>query len=438
MKLVVDNPMQVPTKSANKARGASPFLIAKSTGEGGAKNSAVRDFQRFLEARVSARAESIDMNGSESKELQEQPPVDWVERSHPDAMSFGNLFDDLERKYERDLNEEVPFELQNSEGILAQEAKIIDARMLFASQRHGQQYSGLSTEMTPDSNSPSAGMTLPANAGMHAGAAAHSAAKGTTEDEKSSGAGYQRWHVGQGPGTETVTPREFVRIEKQQPAANFPTENAESHDNPMASKTGAGQGKSAETNSSPEVSAMRAEGLSTLATTPSPMHQLVERVTKMLPDQNMEIRHLADGLKTIRFALRPESLGDVSVILRVRDSRVDLAIRPQRGETAQYLENARDDLLQSLKLTGVELGIVEISAVDTTTGQDVRQDKPGTGQGGGHTSQFPSPQGGNPFHGGDRENQWGAPEASAARKGKRDESETPEMDGPDTGRGIIL
>jgi hypothetical protein len=51
MKLVIDNPMQVPTKSANKARGASPFFIAKSTGEGGAKNSAVRDFQRFLEAR---------------------------------------------------------------------------------------------------------------------------------------------------------------------------------------------------------------------------------------------------------------------------------------------------------------------------------------------------------------------------------------------------
>jgi hypothetical protein len=438
MKLVVDNPMQVPVKSANKARGASPFLIAKSTGEGGAKNSAVRDFQRFLEARAPARAGSIDMSGSASSELQEQPSVEWVERGHPDAMSFGNLFDDLERKYEKNQKDEPPFELQKSEGMIGQEAKLIDARTLFANQRHTLQYSGVPNVMMPDSKSPSARIELPGNAEMHAGPVALSAGKGTIKDEKPFSANSPRAPMGQVSETEIVTLRGFARIEKQQPDADFPTENADSQKSPAALTTSAAQGKTAEANSSLEVGATRAEGMSTLAATPSPMHQLVERVTKMLPGQSMEIRQLADGLKTVRFALRPESLGDVSVILRLRDSRVDLAIRPQRGETAQYLENARDELLQSLKLTGVELGLVEISSVDTATGPDGRQDKQWTGQGGGNTNQFQSPQGGNPFHGGARENQWRAPDASAVRKGNRDEIEKPEMDGLDTARGIIL
>jgi hypothetical protein len=152
----------------------------------------------------------------------------------------------------------------------------------------------------------------------------------------------------------------------------------------------------------------------------------------------VDIRHLADGQKTVRFTLQPESLGDVSVVLRLRDSGVDLAIRPQRGETAQYLENSRDELLQSLKLTGMELGTVEIRMLDETAGPDVRQDRPGTGQSSGHTSQFQSPQGGNPFHGGGRENQWRASEAIAARKGNKDETEKPEMGGPAISRGIVL
>jgi hypothetical protein len=437
MKLVVDNPMQVPAKRATKAHNASPFLIAKSTGEGGAKNNFARDFQRFLEARAPARAGSIDVDDPHSKELQEQPSGEWVERSRTDAMSFGNLFDDLERKYEKDLKDEVPFEHLKSEGLLVQEAKLIDARTLFASQRHGSQYFGPPAEMMPDSNASSAGMVLPANAEMHAGAVVLSGGKGTISDEKTSNANDARAPVGQGPGAQIVTPWEFGRNEKLQAAADFPTDNVESRDSPVALKTGV-QGRTAEANSSLEASATRAEGMSTLAATPSPMQQLVERVTKMLPDQSMEIRHLVDGLKTVRFALRPEGLGDVSVILRLRDSRVDLAIRPQRVETALHLENARDELLQSLKFTGVELGIVEISAVDTTTGQDVRQDKPGTGQGSGHAGQFQSPQGGSPFHGGSRENQWRAPDAIAAQKGNRDETEKPEVGGTDIGRGIIL
>jgi hypothetical protein len=438
MKLVVDNPMQVPTKRANKTQSASPFLVSKSTGEGGVKNNAARDFQRILETRLPARAGSIDMIAPDSKELQEQPPVEWVERVYPDAISFGSLFDDLERKYGEDLEEEVPFELQKSEERFVQEWKLIDARSLFASLRHGQQYPIPPVELRPDSNSSSAGTGLPGNAGINAGAVILSVGKDTTREEKLSNADDQRGLEGPAPGDEILTPREFARIEKQQPVANFPTENAESHDGAVAFKTGASQDKPAEYYSSREVSAVRSEGISTPGTMPSPMHQLVERVTKMLPDQSMEIRHLADGLKTVRFALRPESLGDVSVILRVRDSRVDLAIRPQRGETAQYLENARDELLQSLKLTGVELGIVEISAVDATAGQDVRQDRPAAGQGGAHTGQFQSSQGGNPFHGGDRENQWRAPDAAAARKAKKDETEKPEVVGPDSGRGIIL
>ena len=186
------------------------------------------------------------------------------------------------------------------------------------------------------------------------------------------------------------------------------------------------------------MSAQRLEAPPALTATPSPMQQVVERVMKMLPAQSLEIRNLPDGQKTVRFALQPESLGDVSIVLRLRDSGIDLAIRPQRQETAQYLENSRDELLLSMKLSGVELGNVEIKSLDLATSQDARQDKPTAGQGGSHTSQFQSPHGGNPFHGGNKENQWRAPDVAEVRKGVMDETEQSQGDSPAVGRGIVL
>jgi flagellar hook-length control protein FliK len=219
---------------------------------------------------------------------------------------------------------------------------------------------------------------------------------------------------------------------------NFPTNNTDSHDRDAPPKVTAVHGKTVESNSSFEVSAIRLEAPLGLAVTPGPVHQVIERVTKMLPAQNMEFRHLPDGQKTVRFALQPESLGDVSIVLRLRDSGADLAIRPQRREAAQFLENSRDELLQALKLTGVEMRTVEISSLDTTAGQDMKQDRSGANQGGGHTSQFQSPQSGSSFHGGGRENQWRTPETIAARKGNKDETEKPKMGDPAIGRGIVV
>ncbi len=433
MKLVVDNSTPGPAKRTSKAHHTSPFLIAKLTSEGGAKNSVVRDFQRFLEARAPARSGNIDRNGSDSKELQEQPPVEWVERNYLDTMPFGNLFEDLERKYEKDLKEAVPLELHKSDGILVQDMKFIDARSLFANLRLDREASDSELQGESGDTASSTNMSLPSSVKTLAAVLSFSGESRATNEKRSMGAYKQQAPVPENPQAGIVTPQEFSRIENQRPFADSPAENAE----PLL-ETAAAQGKTAETNSPPEASATRLEAPSALAAAPSPRQQIVERVTKMLPAQSMDIRHLADGQKTVRFALQPESLGDVSVVLRLRDSGVDLAIRPQRRETAQYLENSRDELLQSLKLTGVELGTVEIRTLDETAGQDVRQDRPGTGQSGGQTSQFQSPQGGNPFHGGGRENQWRASETIAARKGNKDETEQPDTGGSAVGRGIIL
>jgi hypothetical protein len=422
MKLVVDNPTQVPAKRAGKLHRALPPLFTKMTGGDSAKINVMPDFSRILEARTPTREGDVEKNASDSMKLEEQPSIELFDRNYLDITPFGNLFEDMERKYEEDLKETAAVEFHKPDGRLVQDVKLIDARALFGSLRLDREGSGAAHQVMSDD-------TLAAILPLMG-------ESDSPKERNSMGADKQLWPVPEQPRAGIVTLQEFSRTEKQPPIAGSP-ERAESRDVSTPAKSAATQGKTTETNFPSDMSAQRLEASSVLATT-SPMQQIIERVAKMLPAQSVEVRHLPDGQKTVRFALQPDSLGDVSVVLRLRDSGVDLAIRPQLQETAQYLENSRDELLLSMKLSGVELGNVEIKPLDVATNQDARQDKPTAGQGGSHTSQFQSPHGGNPFHGGSKENQWRAPDIAEARKGVMDETEQAESGGSAVGRGIVL
>ncbi len=437
MKLVVDNPMQVPAKRAGKSHKTMQPVILQLTGGGDAKVAVMPDFGRLLETRTPTPDRNMEKNTSDSKKSEQQPSIDLLDRNYLDTTPFGNLFEDMEHKYEQDLKKTAPVEFHKRDDKLAQDVKLIDARALFGSLRFDREGSGPAHQVMSDDKASPASAAQPDNVETLAAALSLSGERGATSEKKSTGTEKQQRQVPERPQTEIVTPQEFSRTEKQQPTAGSP-ERAESRDVSAPARSAATQGKTAETNFPSDMSTQRLEAPPVLSVTSSPMQQIVERVSKLLPAPNVEIRHLPDGQKTVRFALQPDSLGDVSVVLRLRDSGIDLAIRPQRQETAQYLEDSRDELLQTLKLTGVELGNVEIKPLDVSTGQDVRQDKPATGQGGSHTNQFQSPHGGSSFHGGNKENQWRTPDVAAMRKGNKDETEQAETGGPAVGRGIVL
>ena len=421
MKLVVDNPMQVPAKRAGKSHKAFPPLLTKMTNGDSTKINAMADFSRILEARIPRADKEMEKNTSGSRELEEQSSIESLDKNYLDTTPFGNLFEDMERKYERDLKEVAAVEFHKPDDRLKQDVKLIDARALFGSLRLDRE----GFDPAHPDKVETLGVVLPL-----------SGESDSPKERNSIGTDKQPWPAPKKPQSEIVTPQEFSRTEKQQPTGGSP-ERAELRDVSTPAKSAATQGKAAETNFPSDMSAQRLEAPTAPPATPSPVQQVVERVTKMLPAQSFEIRHLPDGQKTVRFALQPESLGDVSIVLRLRDSGIDLAIRPQRQETAQYLENSRDELLLSMKLSGVELGNVEIKPLDVSTGQDMKQDKP-TGQSGNHTSQFQSPHGGNLFHGGSKENQWRALDVAEARKGVMDETEQAESSSPAAGRGIVL
>jgi hypothetical protein len=439
MRLVVNNPNQVPVKHTEKLQRASGLLAQEMNSGDLTKAEAVPGFEWFFEAHAPASGGNSERSAVENQ-IEEHSSAEAPAHCDLPPVPFEKLIDGIGRRYEEILSNASFSSLPRPHVPAPQGVKFIDARAHFENIRRSPEGANPSDQRRSPSHAlhPSPASLLDSDDGWLPRNILNfpSEGQGNTGQQESN-ARIQAPLAADLSASDIEPQVENGKLHGPM-FSRAATEKVESREPVTSARTVIVDAGAAQSASPPEEVIPRVASALPLVPSQSPMQQVIGRVVRMLSAEAVEYRHMTSGQSIVRFALNPENLGDVSIVMRMRDRSVDLSIRPMRTETAIYLEAARDELMLSLKLAGTDVGSVDIRVMDLAANQETRQDRPGSGWSGGNMNAFQSQQGGGMFHGGARENQSRTLGVATTRNGNEEEADQTGADGVAIGRGIVL